>query len=151
MIASSAPVTRVSQISWLGPSRHRLKLAIVMGVPISVVAILLIGFSDIVPVEVSGYATAPGNCIYCPAGVIGFEQLPAGIKADTHWVDVSGGTVLFSILSPAQTPVCQENGSSGTCSFASAGGVYSFHASNPSSVQPTQQVNYTVTYYKSVF
>jgi hypothetical protein len=117
--------------------------------PITVVAFLLIGFWNLVPVTLSfsRYAFVPQGACYGTCGLGNRTTFPSGPNVVIHWTDVSGGTVAFGVIGPGTGWVCLEGGSSGTCHFESVGGEYVFYvASNESS----QLVNFTATYYTSL-
>lgn len=114
-------------------------------------AIFLVLFWAPGPVTFSGVVyTAPGDCGFgCPGIPVVSNYLSAGANVTVRWIDVSGGTVSFAIWSPAAFgPVCDENGTSGVCSFyVFTSGNYTFVAGNPGNYSgPGQVVDYQGTY-----
>jgi hypothetical protein len=117
---------------------------------------LLVGFWNWVPVTYSGEVwTAIPGCVLCNRIVMPQTSFPTGQNVTVHWVDESGGTVLFSVDEPSITglypavPQCTENGSSGGCSFTSVAGNYTFRAAGTVN-EGAQGVNFTATYFVSI-
>jgi hypothetical protein len=117
--------------------------------PIAVVAFLVIGFWDFVPVTLSfsRYAFVPQGACYGTCGLGNRTTFPSGPTVTVHWSDVSGGTVAFGVIGPGTGWVCMQGGSSGTCSFVSVGGEYVFFVTSNES---SQLVEFTASYYTSL-
>jgi hypothetical protein len=158
---SSAPTARPASPGspWWRRHRRGLRWATAW-VPIVVIAFFLIGFSDIVPVTFSGGGVAfDGLCnggALC--GYIGNVSLPSGPYVTVQWTDLNGTTIAFFVAGPNTTAfgpgVCGGRGPSGACHFVSSGGEYTLHAiKNAADLQPhgpSELVDYTVTYYRSL-
>lgn len=119
--------------------------------------VVILGFAYIIPVSVSSEATTPGNnCSGCTAPGFGPGSvgLPGGQNVTLDWRDVSGGQVSVRVYGPGQdgptVAPCTATGSSGSCSFRSAGGSYWLRASD-AQLQGGQLVTFTATYYTSLF
>jgi hypothetical protein len=115
-------------------------------IPLAVVAFILIGYSDIVPVKFSG-------SVGRRTGEENQQNLPAGVNVTIPWTDVEGIVGHFFVWTVSTTPsyqfanvYCSQSGVSGTCSFESTGGVYWFGASTAYN----SSINYTGTYYVSL-
>ena len=130
-------------------------------VPIAVIALLLTGFSDIVPVSFSGSGVALAQ-LACPegppCGVMGNESIPSGVSFTVHWKDLSGGTAAYWVGATSLPPigpngttwvVCSGYGPSFSCQLTSVGGVYAF-GSITFVGEPNQSVSYTGSYYTSL-
>ncbi len=85
------------------------------------------------------------HCTYCPAILSVSFDLRASIPVSVNWVDVSGGEVTFTVLSPYTQSVCKETGSSGVDAFYSFGGNYTFMAVTIGN-ESVQQVDFTGFY-----
>jgi hypothetical protein len=125
-------------------------------VPIAVVVFLLVGFWDWIPTSISGQVPVFGGgpCYASPAQCEGFQiSFPSGQIVTVHWVDESGGVVEFQVFArgPVVGPVpqCDENGSSGGCSFTSVANYYTFSA-YMSATEGGQLVNFTASYLRSM-
>lgn len=128
-------------------------------IPVLVVAVLLLGFSDLVPVSFSGVGVALPFGTTCYAGnacgYVGSVTLPSGPNVTVRWVDASDGTVTFRIGAPGESllsaTVCNQEGPNGTCRFTSIGGLYGFYAMSSNGGEPLQTVTYTGSYSTSLF
>lgn len=158
---SSAPSGTPDSLgpAWFRRHRRGLRQATAW-VPIAVIAFLLIGFSDIVPVSFSGSGIAPnqlscGGMIWPPCGLMGNVSIPSGVNVTVHWADLSGGTAGYWIVGVnlgfyfGPIEVCAGHGSGFSCHFISVGGVYEFGAASFVG-EPNQTVSYTGSYYTSL-
>jgi len=136
------------------PSTHRVDLAIRLAfvIPLALAAVLVLGFTNLVPVSTSSYSTTTGSdCMLCAGGVVGSVDLPGGRNVTLSWSDVTGGTVLARLQGPGidgpVVPHCTETGAGGGCSFTSYGGNYSLWTFDARTGQGPQHVSFTATYY----
>ncbi|MGB6500797.1 MAG: hypothetical protein WBG19_05290 [Thermoplasmata archaeon] len=75
------------------------------------------------------------------------ENLPSGVTVSVSWQDTSGTFVYFDVFSESNPTGagCVQSGTSGSCSFASNGGTYTFALSDEAS-SGTTIVTFSVSY-----
>jgi hypothetical protein len=133
------------------PMLRRLAQVVLLVVPVVIVALLVIGYGNWVPVSFSGQIDTPsdiGICYGC-AIVLHSEELPAGRNVSFRWSNPSGELVNFFLYAPrgVSPPKCQwVEVTEGACSFLSIGGNYSFTASNAAVTTTEQSIHYEGTY-----
>lgn len=119
-------------------------------------ATIVIGFGPWVTATFSGQIVTPSrDCIYgCPE-FVHTELLPADLAVSIHWQDQSDGRVTFGISEPGEDLSMNQctwhNETSGSCSFESVGGIYTFFASNFIGTTDSQVVDYSGGYLSSIF
>lgn len=138
--------------AWLSERRANLLIRLALVVPLTTAIFFLLGFSSIIPVSVSSYATAAGtDCTLCEGSVIGTVHIPGTYNVTLTWADTTGGKVGVKMTGPGGVdgpaiPQCAAVGSNGTCTFTSVQGNYSLQALGGEPGEG-QVVTFTATWY----
>ena len=137
------------------PRRRFLPWALIaIGIGVAVVFVVVLG--NWITVSFSGQIDTPFvGCTYGCLQTQHTESLPAGRNVTVNWADESGGHVGFVVLEPgpgySPVPHCSWiESSSGSCSFESLGGIYSFGAANSPGTTTGQLVDYSGSYLTSI-
>ena len=124
-------------------------------VVLSVVIAVVVGFAlFVLPVghSISGQV-ATAYCASCTSGVnhyFGYTttNFPSGSDVTINWQSTSSSWVEFSIFSDGNLNGggCSQDGTSGSCSFTSQGGTYSFALSDGDASQTVETVTWSGSY-----